>query len=178
MEQAFQRILWKNFAAEIDMLSASVQLCPDTLWNEKGKFFHLAYHTTIFLDYYLSRPVKAFTPVLPYRIVAAEDMPVGAVDDVMPERHYGRTEVIDALSQIREKCRKMALLSTPDQLMERWIEPEEWDLHDLCPSLVREYNVLEILFYNMRHVQHHVGQLNYILRTTIDKAPDWIAYPE
>jgi hypothetical protein len=178
MENAYQRILWKNFAAEIDMLSAAVQLCPDELWNENGKFFYLTYHTTIFLDYYLSRPVKDFKPELPYYIGKADDLPAGSVDDVMPDRHYTRHDFINAISHIREKCRKMALLSTPEQLLERWIEPEEWDLHDLCPPLVREYTVLEILFYNLRHVQHHVGQLNYILRTTIDKAPDWIAYPE
>ena len=177
MDNAYQQTLWKNFAAEIDMLSAAVQLSPGQLWDEEGKFYYLTYHTTIFLDYYLSRPVRDFVPVLPYHIIDPGKMPAGAVDDVMPDRHYSRQELMDALILIREKCRRMTLVSTEEQLMARWIEPEEWDLHDLCPSLVRDYTVLEILFYNLRHVQHHVGQLNYILRTTIDQVPGWIAYP-
>jgi hypothetical protein len=177
MENAYQQTLWRNFAAEIDMLSAAVQLCPGQLWDEEGKFFYLAYHTTIFLDYYLSHPVRDFIPVLSYHIVHPDKLPSGAVDDVMPDRHYSRQALMDALILIREKCRRTTLVPTEEQLMARWIEPEEWDLHDLCPSLVRHYTVLEILFYNLRHVQHHVGQLNYILRDTIGKAPDWIAYP-
>jgi hypothetical protein len=178
MGDAYQQVLWKNFAAGIDMLTSAVQLCPDELWNEKGKFYYLAYHTTIFLDYYLSWPVRDFVPVLPYQIVDPAHQPLEAVDDVMPERHYSRQEVLEAISRIREKCHQLVMQSSSGQLMEPWIEPQEWDLHDLCPSLVRGYTVLEILFYNLRHVQHHVGQLNYILRIMIDKAPDWIAYPE
>jgi uncharacterized damage-inducible protein DinB len=33
---------------------------------------------------------------------------------------------------------------------------------------------LELLLYNMRHVQHHAAQLNLILRQTIDSAPRWV----
>ena len=36
------------------------------------------------------------------------------------------------------------------------------------------YSVLEILLYNMRHVQHHVAQLNLLLRQDINDAPTWV----
>jgi hypothetical protein len=26
----------------------------------------------------------------------------------------------------------------------------------------------------MRHIQHHVGQLNLVLRQTVDSAPRWV----
>jgi hypothetical protein len=31
------------------------------------------------------------------------------------------------------------------------------------------------LLYNMRHVQHHVEQLNLILRQETDSAPEWVS---
>jgi hypothetical protein len=38
----------------------------------------------------------------------------------------------------------------------------------------RDLNELEHLLYNMRHVQHHMAQLNLILRQVIDSAPNWV----
>lgn len=33
----------------------------------------------------------------------------------------------------------------------------------------------ELLLYRMRHVQHHVAQLNLLLRQSVDSAPAWVA---
>lgn len=68
MEGLYKETLWKNFAAAIDILKGAVKLCPDELWQEDRKFFYLTYHTTIFLAYYLTRPVRDFTASLPYTI--------------------------------------------------------------------------------------------------------------
>lgn len=175
MEDLYKQVLWKNFAAAIDMLKEAIVLCPDDLWQAEPKFFYLTYHTTVFLDYYLTYPVKDFVPALPYSITDADSLPAEAVDDVIPDKFYSRQEVLDWLTAIREKCRKMTVLSTTDKLMKGWINQSEIELHGLCPSLVQNYTVLEILFYNLRHVQHHVGQLNYILRQRINQAPAWIS---
>ena len=32
----------------------------------------------------------------------------------------------------------------------------------------------ELLLYGMRHVQHHVAQLNLLLRQNVDPAPHWV----
>ena len=37
-----------------------------------------------------------------------------------------------------------------------------------------DLSFLELLLYNMRHVQHHTAQLNMILRQEIDSAPGWV----
>ena len=79
------------------------------------------------------------------------------------------------LSAIREKAKSLILPASEEQLGRRWIVDEEVDLHGLCPSLVVNYSVLEILFYNLRHVQHHIGQLNLLLRQKADVAAEWIA---
>jgi hypothetical protein len=178
MEDVFKQCLWKNFGAAIDMLSNAIVLCPDELWQTDRKFFYLTYHTTIFLDYYLTHPVSSFQPALPYTLVNPDNLPPEAVDDVIPDRFYSRQEMLVWLTGIRKKCKARITLSTVNQLSERWINDAEIDLHGLCPSIVENYTLLEILFYNFRHVQHHVAQLNFILRQKINKAPDWVSHAD
>jgi len=51
-------------------------------------------------------------------------------------------------------------------------------VHDLCPSLVTDYSLIEIIFYNFRHIQHHIGQLNLLLRQKANIAAEWISQSE
>ncbi len=178
MNEIYKQCLWKNFGAAIDMLTNAVRICPDKLWYEEKKFFYLTYHTTIFLDYYLTIPVKHFDPFLPYTITDLKNLPPEAVDDVLPNQHYSRQDVLTYLTSIREKCKALISLSTENTLAKRWIEDDEINLHDLCPSIVENYSVLEILFYNFRHVQHHVAQLHLMLRQKAYASPDWISLVE
>lgn len=175
MIKSTSEVLWANMGAAIDMLRETVAMCPHEQWVKEKKFFYLTYHTTIFLDYYLASPVASFQPALSYTLVSPAQQPPEAIDDVVPNRHYHKLEVLDYLSQIREKAEKRVRTLTDDQLKDHWIQPNEIHLHGLCPSVVKDYSVLEILLYNLRHVQHHVGQLNLILREKINDAPQWIA---
>jgi len=36
-----------------------------------------------------------------------------------------------------------------------------------------DYPILEILLYNMRHTQHHTGQLNLIMQQDLNKHLEW-----
>jgi len=175
MVDSIKQSLWANFGAAIDMLNNAIALCPDELWEKEEKFYYMAYHATIFLDYYLSVPVTDFRPMLPYTIIESIKLPAEAIDDVIPSRWYSKEEIQTYLSAIREKCRKLITRASQDSLNERWINEAEIDLHALCPSTVKDYTVLDILFYNFRHVQHHVGQLNLMLRQKINTAPDWVS---
>jgi hypothetical protein len=174
LENDFKHYLWKNFSAAIEMLRASIAFCPVPIWERRDRFYCLAYHTTIFLDYYLTYPVRHFTPQLPYRIAEPEEIPAESPDDVLPQRHYAQEEVVAALDILLEKCERTTHLDD-ETLLGRWIAEDEINLHGLCPTLVEQYSVLEILFYNFRHVQHHVGQMNLLLRQEINAAPDWVA---
>jgi hypothetical protein len=175
MKNLFTDCLWKNFAAAIDMLTDIVVLCPEELWARDKKVFYLVYHTVILLDYYLSYPARDFDPELPYTLGDMDHLPAGAVDDVLPNRWYAKEEVVHYLSLIREKCRRAILAASEEQLAARWIEDDEIEMHGLCASLVINYSVLEILFYNFRHVQHHVGQLNLLLRERAGVAAEWVS---
>ncbi len=178
MLNSFKECLWKNFGASIDMLKNAILLWPEDYWNTNKKFFYNAYHCLVFLDYYLTIPPKNFSSPLPYTLKEPGEIPKDAIDDVVPDKIYSKEEMLDYLQSSREKCRKTIASLTEEKLNHPWIDdPGTMDL-DLCSSTARNYSVMEILFYNMRHVQHHAAQLNLLLRQTINNAPDYVSQAE
>jgi len=178
MNQLFQEILWKNFAAVIDMLQNTIVICPDEIWRTERKIFYITYHTIIFLDYGFTTPVKDFYARLPYTIGDPDHLPSDAIDDIVPNEFYSKEELIAYTSIVREKGKKLIKQTPVEKFNERWINDDEVHLHDLCPSMVVQYNLLEILLYNFRHAQHHVGQLNLLLRQKANVATEWVSQSE
>lgn len=173
MEKHTRQVFAANFDAALRMLSNSVRICPDGLWQEHGRFYHLAYHTVIFADYYLSFPASDFDPMIPYTLADMDDLSETAVDDVLPTKPVMRAELLDYIESIRVKCH--AIWKSDLDFEQTWILSAEVGMHGLCPSLVEKYSVTEILFYNFRHIQHHTAQLNLLLRQHGIIPPDWLA---
>lgn len=175
MSPFFNQILWRHFGGSLRMLGEVIKTCPSNVWGEDRKIFLMSYHVLIFLDFYLSDPVKAFQPLLPYHLVSADNLPEEAIDDVIPNETYSQQQMLQWLEEISVKAGNSILPRTEALWKERWIKPEEVELHGLCPSLVEQYSRLDILYYNFRHVQHHIGQLNLLLRQRYGVAADWVA---
>ena len=97
-----------------------------------------------------------FAPPAPFTL--SELDPEG----VLPDRVYSKAELLAYLAHGREKCRVMLSALTE----EKAALP--------CRFERRDMTVLELHLYNLRHVQHHTGQLNLILRQAIASAPDWV----
>lgn len=165
MINALKKSLWKQFGASIDMLKNAILLWPEEYWNTNKKFFYNAYHCLIFLDYYLTIPPTNFSSPLPFTLAESGDIIEDAIDDIIPGRIYSKKELLDYLQASREKCHTFIAGLTEEKLQERWIEEDG----------NRNYAALEILLYNMRHVQHHAAQLNMLLRQKINNAPDWVS---
>jgi hypothetical protein len=156
MDNSTNESLWSQFGASIEMLENAIQLCPDEHWNSGTKFWYNAYHCLFFLDYYLTMDPKTFSPPAPFTLSEFED--------TMPDRVYEKEELISYLQYLHKKCHSLIFDLTEEKLEERWINQ----------SGSMNYSVLEILLYNMRHVQHHAAQLNMLLRQSINNAPDWV----
>lgn len=158
--------LWKQFGASIDMLDNAIALCPEELLQTNKKIFYIIYHSLVFLDYYLTIPPKNFSSSLPFTLKEPNEIPEEALDDVVPDRFYTKQELLDYLHTSRKKCYLVISNLTEDKLRERFREEDIPDGMD--------YSTLEILLYNMRHVQHHTAQVNMLLRQAIHDAPKWI----
>jgi hypothetical protein len=156
MENPINKSLWSQFGASIDMLENAIRLCPPEQWNTGTKFWYNAFHCLFFMDYYLTMDPKTFSPPKPFT--------VSEFEDAMPDSVYEKHELINYLQYNREKCYSLITTLTMEKLQEPWI--------NVSGSM--NYSVLEILVYNIRHVQHHAAQLNLLLRQSIDSAPDWV----
>jgi hypothetical protein len=153
-------ILWQQFGAAIDMLENALLACPDELWRDRSKqpeFWYIAYHTLFLLDCYLSDSVESFIPPVPFNLDELDP------EGILPDRPYTKEELHTYLEHGRRKCKAVIEGLTE----ERAQQPSgfEWLLN---------MPVIELLLYNMRHVQHHAAQLNLILRQTTDSAPRWV----
>jgi len=78
--------------------------------------------------------------------------------EAVPERAYTKDELQNYLERGREQCRSLIASSTDKSFGE----------HLAIGSF--EGSRMELLLYNLRHVQHHAAQLNLILRQQIDSA--------
>jgi len=152
--------IWQQFGAAIDMLENAMIACPEKLWSDRSQrpeFWYLVFHTLFFLDFYLSDSDKGFAPPAPFTLDELD--PAG----ILPDRPYTKQELQAYFDYDRDKCRARIEALTDQNARQR------------CEFERPDVTVLELLFYNMRHVQHHAAQLNLILRQTIDSAPLWVA---
>jgi len=166
MINKIEESLWRQFGASIDMLINVISNCPDNYFTTNKRFYYLAYHSVIFLDYYLSIPPKNFSPVLTFTIKDKEERPPESIGDMIPDKIYSRQELIDYLKESRLKCKKIIDgLTDIEKFDIRFTEGNQEDDMD--------YSIFEILLYNLRHTQHHVGQLNLIIRQDLNKHMEW-----
>lgn len=152
---------WRQFGAAIDMLENAIHACPEPLWRDRARnpeYWYLVYHTLFFLDYYLAESAAGFTPPAPFNLDELD--PAG----ILPDRVYTKAEMLSYLAHGRGKAK--AVIGALTEAGAR--EHRPFGTID-CPFL-------ELILYNMRHVQHHAAQLNLILRQQIDSAPRWVRW--
>jgi hypothetical protein len=161
MDTDLKTSIWQQFGAAIDMLADAIGLCPDQLWTgvlwkdeeavEFGQFWFIAYHSLFWLDLYLSGSShKDFKPPPPF------------IRGKLPETPYTKDQIQAYLNQLRGKCQSTIEGLTDEKanqlLTYNWIEA----------------SYLEMLLYNMRHVQEHTGQLSLFLGQHDVSGMDWI----
>lgn len=156
MNTEFKESLWKQFGGTIDMLESAIIVCPGHFWDKKN-FWYSVYHTIFYLDYYSSTEPSKFFPPLPFTL--SEFDPEG----VLPERVYSKEELLQYLEFSRKKTFFLIDGLTEEIAKQRFVNE------------YRDYSIFEMILYNMRHVQHHVGQLNLLLRQNVDDAGKWVS---
>ena len=153
-----RNILVRQFGATAQMLHESIESCPEQVWTKGlggAAFWHLAYHTIFFLDFYLHKREADFTPA-PFHRENAFNLATTPSGEP-----YSKTTLLEYLQQVRKRALPILAELTEDDLT--------------APSPVPWYTIPrgEFLLNNLRHTQHHIGQLNMILRAHGAKPPEW-----
>ena len=175
MDPLWSTALWQQFGATIDMLENVLLACPSTHWNgrlwsdhpdhplppESAEFWYITYHTLFWLDLYLTGSLEGFAPPTPFTLDELD--PAG----VLPERPYTKDELHAYLVNLRKKCQTTIAGLSDEQAHQQVDFP--W-------TLGKPMSFLELLLYNMRHVQEHAAQLNMFLgQNAIDVSSDWVS---
>jgi hypothetical protein len=148
-----------QYIAALQMLGQAIAICPESLWDDaadRSRFCRVAYHALFYTHLYLQPTMADFIPW---------------------EGHEREYQSLDPAHASQE-----AALFTKQDLVA---------YHELCRNQVRSqvpaldldapsgfewlpFNKLELQFYNIRHLQHHTGQLCERLRTRADLGVDWV----
>jgi hypothetical protein len=148
--------IWSQFGASLDMLENAINMCPDEAWDSNLNFEFISYHVLLWTDYFLTTDPKRFAPPAPFSLTDFDR-------DSKPDRTYAKSELLVYLNHCRQKAYHLISKLNWEKLNERWIND------------YKNYSLLEILLYNLRHIQHHTAQLNLLLRQNIHDAPPWVS---
>lgn len=167
MDNYWQSVISSQFAATIQMIQLAIKACPDNLWNDRtngSPFWHLAYHALFYTDFYLSENDQCFKPT-EYHKDKSHFLPgdygelVGIV--TTPDKAFTQEQLLDYTNHCLIKCKETFEKLTNKRALER------------CGFWWYDLNVGEFLLNNLRHAQHHAGQLSLLLRRYADIGIDW-----
>jgi len=170
MDGGYKKVVLGQFEAALAMLNVCLVKCPDEHWDgpiAKYPFWQAAYHTLCFVDCYLSPSNEAFAELLKQR--AATDGPASTLhplgmaelEEEYPSRRFDRGELLGYVGLCRAKL-KAVLGDEPGSETARSLDGPSgfgW----------LPFTRAELHLYNLRHVQHHAGQLGaYLRRAGVD----------
>lgn len=141
------------------MLTECLEKCPREHWDApiaRYTFWQVAYHTLCFLDVYLSPSDTAWRPRQDPAAPGGGLHPLGRaeLENEYPSREFDRAELLAYASICREKIPTALDAETDASLAGT----------SGFPRL--RFSRAELHLYNLRHVQHHTGQLTAALRRT------------
>jgi hypothetical protein len=162
--------LERQYRAGLAMLRDAVERCPESLWDDPtptNAFWQIAYHTLYFTHLYLQPEEAAFRPWSGHQAevenrdgIAGADEPAGQLL-VVPEP-YTREQVLAYVAHLEAGLRDAV---------------EALDL--LAPDCgfwwYRPMAKLEHQLVNLRHLQHHAGQLADRVRNHAGVGVDWVS---
>ena len=151
----------KQFDSTLRMLHHAIEQCPDELWNDQSYFnktWHIAYHTLFFADLYSQKSKDEFVAWVKdkdgYWDLGCDEGKLV----IKPEDAYPKVEVLEYFNLIKSKFDARI---------------DETDLEAESGFHWIPFNKFELMLHNLKHIQHHTGQLYERLR--VNKIPvEWV----
>lgn len=145
-----------QYWAALEMLRRAIGNCPDSLWQSpdyQNPFWRVAYHALFYTHLYLQPTESDFRPWQKHR---AE---VRSLEGPEVETVYSKEEVLEYLDYCLEQVERLV-----DGLNLKAESGFYW----------LPFDKLELQFYNIRHVQQHIGELCERLGAQGEVQVDWV----
>ena len=156
--------LLSQYRATLQMLRRAIEAADEEIWTDPSytnAFWHIAFHALFYTDFYLSRDEASFVPWAKHR----EEYPFLGPLPWPPHRPpiigepYSRADLLEYERRILEGLEERVLSDDLDSPSGFWWYP-----------LKR----LEFHMNNIRHTQHHAGQLIERIRQKRGIAVGWV----
>ncbi len=149
-----KRVIQAQYLAALDMLCDAVAQCPEELWDDpayRNRFWQVAFHALFYVHLYLQPNLEAFKTWAKHR--------AGREQLDQPSQPYSVEEVLEYAGLCRDEVVKQVAQLEPD-----------------APSGFHwlPFNKLELQFYNIRHLQQHIGELCERLGRVGEISVQWI----
>jgi hypothetical protein len=153
-----------QYDASLEMLKQAIVKCPESRWanqEDKNKFWHVAYHALFYTHLYLQPSGGDFTPWAKHRPEHEFLGPVPWPPHKQPEigEPYSKEEILE--------YHQVCCQQVEEQVSSLNLDAESG--FDWLP-----FNKMELQFYNIRHLQHHTGELCERLGAREKIDVDWV----
>ena len=144
-----KKAITSQYLATLEMMKQVIEKCPDELWRNPtftNPFWHIAYHALFYTHLYAQPEEAAFIPWEKNRPnISGFGPPPWALDEPWERGEpYSQADLLDYLAI----CQKEVTECTSQ------LDPEAPSGFSWIPL-----NKLELQFYNIRHLQLHIGEL-------------------
>ncbi len=137
-----------QYKASLNTLMNVIKRCPEDLWKDekyRNPYWRIVYHTLFYTSLYLSKSTSQFTPWIKHK---ENYNYLGEVaynkTQIIIENIFSKNEMIEYLKSIVNECENSVNEMIHDERSNfEWLPMSKAELH----------------LYNIRHIQHHVGQL-------------------
>ncbi len=156
-----------QFQAAIRTLRKAIETCPDDLWTDDSfgnTYWRVAYHALHYTHLYLSPSEAQFSswPKAREHVYYLGDrLHWPPHDEIVVGEPYSKADLIEYADRIEAELPSLLdATSLESESGFEWIPFGRFELH----------------LYNLRHAQHHAGQLIERLRTSADTGVGWIGH--
>jgi hypothetical protein len=153
-----------QYRAALEMLGQGIELCTEDLWfssEYRNRFWHIAYHSVFYTHLYVQPSERDFQPWAKHvpNSNYLGPRPWAKDEPFQIPKPYTKPDLREYLELCRSEVeRQVPLVRFEDSSGFSWLP----------------FNKLELQFYNIRHLQHHTGQLIERLRSTANVGVNWV----
>lgn len=167
MLDTFKSLVSSQLEASLCTVNACIDRCPEAAWNAavaNCRFCQVVFHTLFFADYYLGQDDSGFQQQKFHRENREFFGDYEEFEERPPVALYDKDSLQRYLGHCRLKGASMAAAETEVTLQAPAAFPR------------RACSRAELYVYNIRHIQHHAGQLSLRLRLDFHEDIPWIAH--
>jgi hypothetical protein len=156
-------IIISQYKAALKMLMDVINKCPDDLWDDnsyESPYWHIVYHALFYAAFYSSKGPETFIPWEKhkenYNFLGTIE-PDGVSFKI--ENTYSKVELMDYAEMIFNNMESAVTKLNDDEK---------------CTFYWLPISTMELQLYNIRHLQHHTGQLVERLHQNGIKGINWV----